>query len=277
MVPAFSTFNKVLGMFVWGIVIMAIYFTNTWNTGYLPIVSNRVFDHFGGYYNVSRALDERGMYDHDKYMDYSAAYLGAANTIVYCAFFAIYTACITHVALFHRYEITMGFKNLWASFRRKKAAEGVEGGDYKDVHNRLMAAYPEGMHIYLFVLPFLPVVETLQKKRSISNQSLNAYSLGVVVFRCADCCCWLRIRRSGWMADLYHSRSGTVWCCPLHDLCDSRRHHQGHDRNRGYLERAGRVHRWVVGPGQCGMFYALTSMRPASRVPVYDHLLTYPL
>lgn len=35
----------------------------------------------GKLYNVSRALDSRGMYDQEKYMDYSAAYLGAANTV----------------------------------------------------------------------------------------------------------------------------------------------------------------------------------------------------
>lgn len=145
MVPAFSTFNKVLGMFIWGFVILAVYFTNTWNTGYLPIVSNRVFDHFGERYNVSQALNDRGLYDHDKYMNYSAAYLGAANSVVYGCFFGIYTAAITHVALFHRYEIMMGFKHLWASITRKKKEEGVEGGEYKDVHNRLMAHYPEGM------------------------------------------------------------------------------------------------------------------------------------
>lgn len=145
MVPAFSTFNKVLGMWIFGFVIMGIYYTNTWNTGYLPIISNRVFDHFGELYNVSQALNERGLYDHEKYMNYSAAYLGAANTIVYMAFFGIYTAAITHVALFHRYEIVMGFKALWASFRPKKdVAEGVDAGEYKDVHNKLMAAYPEG-------------------------------------------------------------------------------------------------------------------------------------
>jgi hypothetical protein len=145
MVPAFSTLNKCLGMFLWGIVILGIYYSNTWATGYLPINSNRVFDHFGELYNVSRALDDRGLYDHDKYMDYSAAYLGAANTMVYCAFFGIYTSAITHVILFHRYEISMGFKGFWASIRRKKTTkEGVEAGEYKDVHNRLMAAYPEG-------------------------------------------------------------------------------------------------------------------------------------
>jgi len=81
MVPAFSTFNQTGGMFLFGFVILGIYFTNTWNTGYLPINSNRVYDHFGKIYNVSRTLDARGMYDHTKYMNYSAAYLGAANTI----------------------------------------------------------------------------------------------------------------------------------------------------------------------------------------------------
>ncbi|GKT89097.1 OPT oligopeptide transporter [Colletotrichum tofieldiae] len=122
MVPAFSTFNRTLGMWLLGFIIMGIYFTNAWNTAYIPINSNRVFDHFGKVYNVSRALDDRGMYDHEKYMDYSAAYLGAANTLVYGSFFAMYAAAVTHVAIFHRYEIMMGFKNMWASIRRKKTA-----------------------------------------------------------------------------------------------------------------------------------------------------------
>ncbi|KAK1985221.1 OPT oligopeptide transporter [Colletotrichum cereale] len=144
MVPAFSTFNRTLGMWLIGFIIMGIYYTNAWNTAYLPINSNRVFDHFGKIYNVSRAIDDRGMYDHEKYMDYSAAYLGAANTLVYGAFFAMYAAAVTHVAIFHRYEIIMGFKNMWASIRRKKTApEDGNDGEYKDVHNRLMAAYPE--------------------------------------------------------------------------------------------------------------------------------------
>ncbi|KAM7200716.1 OPT oligopeptide transporter [Naviculisporaceae sp. PSN 640] len=140
MVPAFSTLNRAFGMWIFGFVIMGVWYTNTWNTGYLPINTNRVWDHFGQLYNVSRAIDDHGMYDHAKYMDYSAAYLGAANAIVYGCFFAIYSAAVTHVFLFHRYEIVMGFKNLWASLRRKTRDTS---GQYKDVHNRLMSVYPE--------------------------------------------------------------------------------------------------------------------------------------
>ncbi|ORY65133.1 OPT oligopeptide transporter [Pseudomassariella vexata] len=148
MVPAFTTFNTALGGFLFGLVILGIYYTNTWNTGYLPINSNRVYDHFGKLYNVSRTLDHRGMYDHDKYMNYSAAYLGAAITVVYGAFFGVYAAAITHVVLFHRCEIMMGLKNLWRTFFHKRASGGENENDsgqddYADVHNRLMAAYPE--------------------------------------------------------------------------------------------------------------------------------------
>ncbi|KAH8597809.1 OPT oligopeptide transporter [Bisporella sp. PMI_857] len=156
MVPAFSTFNTALGMFIFGFFILGIYFTNSWNTGYIPVNSNRVYDHFGKLYNVSRALDVKGMYDHEKYMNYSAAYLGAANTIVYGAFFGVYAAAVTHVALFHRYEIVMGFKSLWRILRRKKNTEAEDAAiaenEYKDVHNRLMSSYPEVSEWWYFAI-----------------------------------------------------------------------------------------------------------------------------
>ena len=70
--------------------------------------------------------------------------------VVYGAFFGVYAAAVTHVALFHRYEIVQGFKSLWRTLGRTKRVEGensIEQGEYKDVHNRLMGAYPEGNNI----------------------------------------------------------------------------------------------------------------------------------
>ncbi|GKT94561.1 OPT oligopeptide transporter [Colletotrichum tofieldiae] len=58
MVPFFSTFNKFLGAFFSMFIVLAIWYTNTYNTGYLPINSNKVYDHFGALYNVSRAVNE---------------------------------------------------------------------------------------------------------------------------------------------------------------------------------------------------------------------------
>lgn len=160
MVPSFSTFNAAAGMFVTGLFIAGVWYTNTWNTGYLPIISNRIYDHHGKLYNVSRTLDSKGMYDAAKYSAYSAPYMSAGNSLIYGFFFAVYAAIITHVFLYHRYEVAMGFKNLWQSlkWKKKSSSSDAEGddtvrsndGEYQDVHNRLMAAYPEVSELWYF-------------------------------------------------------------------------------------------------------------------------------
>ncbi|EGX93023.1 Oligopeptide transporter OPT superfamily [Cordyceps militaris CM01] len=175
MIPSFATFNAVGGMFITGFLIAAVWYTNTWNTGYLPIVSNRLYDHHGKLYNVSRTLDAHGMYDEAKYKAYSAAYMTAGNSLVYGFFFAVYAAIVTHVILYHRYELVMGFKNLWHGLKwtKKKGsaastAATVDGaaddtiraneGQYQDVHNRLMAAYPEVSEWWYFGVLVISIV-----------------------------------------------------------------------------------------------------------------------
>ncbi|EXF83712.1 uncharacterized protein N0V96_010772 [Colletotrichum fioriniae] len=140
MVPFFSTFNKFLGTFISMFVVLAVWYTNTYNTGYLPINSNKVYDHFGALYNVSRAVNEHGLFDKEAYEAYSPPFLGAANVMIYMFFFAIYTATITYAALYHRHEIALGFKALIGSFRKNS---DIEKDQVLDVHSRLMKAYPE--------------------------------------------------------------------------------------------------------------------------------------
>lgn len=141
MVPFFNTFNQFVGMFFSMFVILGLWYSNAYNTGYLPINSNRVFDHFGKRYNISRAIDSHGLFDPAKYEAYSPPFLAAGNLTVYLFFFAVYSATVSYTYLYHRNEIKMGVRNLINSFRKNK----VEGeGEYKDVHNKLMASYPEG-------------------------------------------------------------------------------------------------------------------------------------
>ncbi|TQV97800.1 OPT oligopeptide transporter family [Cordyceps javanica] len=176
MIPSFSTFNAVAGMFITGLFIAGVWYSNTWNTGYLPIISNRIYDHYGKLYNVSRTLDEHGMYDDAKYRAYSAPYMTAGNSLVYGFFFAVYSAIVTHVILYHRYELAMGFKNLWQGFKWKKRGSSNSGnntntvdgaaddtiraneGEYQDVHNRLMAVYPEVSEWWYFGTLIISIV-----------------------------------------------------------------------------------------------------------------------
>lgn len=112
-----------------------LWYTNTYNLGYLPINSNRTYDRFGKLFNISRVIDSRGILDPEGYQNYSQAYLAAGNLVVYIFFFAVYSAMISYAALYHSTEIAMGFKNLW----KRKAPSEV----HLDKHNRLMKAYKE--------------------------------------------------------------------------------------------------------------------------------------
>jgi OPT family small oligopeptide transporter len=154
MVPFFSTFNRFLGMFFSFFIIIAMWYTNTYNTGYLPINSNRVFDNTAHLYNVSRTIDEHGLFDPVKYEAYSPPYLAAGNLVIYIFFFSIYPATLMYIGLYHKAEVVMGFKNLVNSFRKNK---DTEIGQYKDVHNRLMAAYPEVPEWWFLIVLILAI------------------------------------------------------------------------------------------------------------------------
>ncbi|PFH55729.1 hypothetical protein XA68_17705 [Ophiocordyceps unilateralis] len=140
MVPFFSTLNRFIGVFASFWLVLALWYNNVFNTGYLPINTNRVYDHFAQLYNITRATDDHGLFNQEKYAEYSPPFLGAGNLVIYVFFFGIYTSTLTYAVLYHRHEIAMGFKALYGSLRRKTPPRDARA---LDVHNRLMRAYPE--------------------------------------------------------------------------------------------------------------------------------------
>ncbi|KAJ7741785.1 OPT-domain-containing protein [Mycena maculata] len=145
--PFYSTFNTFLGTLITFPIIVAIWYSNTWNTAYLPINSNHVYDNTGSLYTVSRAVGNNTLFDQALYDDYSPAYLAAGNILLYGVFFAVYTATLSHAFLYHRREIVHGFRSV---FSRRKTSE-----EHTDVHVRLMSAYkevPEWQYMIVLVI-----------------------------------------------------------------------------------------------------------------------------
>lgn len=140
MLPFFTTLNKFAGGIGSMFLVLGMWYTNTFNTGFLPLNSNRVFDHFGKLYNVSRVVDADGLFVADQYSSYSPAYLASGNITNFLFFFSLYTATLTYALLYHSHEMKLGFIDLWKSFRSSKK----DMTRYQDVHNRLMASYKEG-------------------------------------------------------------------------------------------------------------------------------------
>lgn len=81
--PFFSTFNVFLGAITTLPVIAAIWYSNVWETAYLPINSNGVFANNGKRYVVKNTLNDRGLFDNEAYKQYSPAYLSAGNILIY--------------------------------------------------------------------------------------------------------------------------------------------------------------------------------------------------
>ncbi|CAK7273386.1 hypothetical protein SEPCBS119000_005627 [Sporothrix epigloea] len=170
--PFFASINTVIGSLIFTCAIIAMWFSNTFHTGYLPINSNGVFTNTGAPYNISRIIDERKIFNEEKYAAYSPAYMSATNNALYFAFFAIYPAMIVYVCLNHRYEVVTGMKSTWTVLKgscvrllSKKARDeyraqqanknditGNATSTYQDVHNRLMAVYPEVPETWYFCI-----------------------------------------------------------------------------------------------------------------------------
>jgi len=95
MLNYFVTLNFLAGASVAAVAAFVMWYTNTLWTAYIPIFTNGTFDHKGNSYNISRAIDEEtGLFDGDKYKNYSPPFISAAQLIAYFCHFAQIPAVI---------------------------------------------------------------------------------------------------------------------------------------------------------------------------------------
>ncbi|KAI7199863.1 small oligopeptide transporter, OPT family [Hortaea werneckii] len=124
--PSWAALNVFVGFaFFFWIVVPGLYYTNTWFTAYLPMMTADVYDRTGAAYDVSKVLSDTRTIDATKYAEYSPPYLSATFAFVYGLSFAAITSVITHVYLWHG-------KDIW---------DAVRGRQPLDIHGRLMRAY----------------------------------------------------------------------------------------------------------------------------------------
>ncbi|RAH72932.1 OPT superfamily oligopeptide transporter [Aspergillus aculeatinus CBS 121060] len=115
-----------------------LYYTNVWNSAYLPLLSSSTFDNTGSSYNVSRVVDENLDFVLSKYEQYSPMYISMSYSLTYGLSFAAVTAVVVHTYLYNGSEI-------WAKFKNSR-----HGGE--DIHRRLMHAYREVPDLWYGIL-----------------------------------------------------------------------------------------------------------------------------
>ncbi|KAJ9094171.1 hypothetical protein QFC19_008021 [Naganishia cerealis] len=106
-----------------------LYYSNVWNSGYLPLLSSSTFDNTGKTYNITRVVDKNLDFVLEKYEQYSPMYISMSYSLSYALSFASVTAILFHTVLYNGKEIVSKFKDSRA------------GGE--DVHKRKMNAYRE--------------------------------------------------------------------------------------------------------------------------------------
>lgn len=72
--PTWAILNVLASLVFWIYVISpALYYSNTWDSAYLPIQSNSIYDHSGKTFNVSKVINKADGFSFDpvKYANYS--------------------------------------------------------------------------------------------------------------------------------------------------------------------------------------------------------------
>lgn len=165
--PLFTLMNFATGMAVVGFLVAPLmYFNNVWESGYLPINGNLIYDNSGQIYNVSRILNPDFTLNQTAYYEYSVPLLTTTQILNYFAYFSTYAAIPVHIFFWHGKDIANGVKAVWS----KKSRED----EFEDVHNRLMAVYPECPQWWYLV--------TLVVSLALAIVSVTAWPTGMPVW-----------------------------------------------------------------------------------------------
>ncbi|KAH9890397.1 OPT oligopeptide transporter protein-domain-containing protein [Cubamyces lactineus] len=103
MVPWWAEVQIFTGFFlVYWIMCPILYYTNSWDLSYFPIMANQPYDRYGKPYDITRVLTPEHMFDVDAYNNYSPLYLPVSYAITYLIVSALSSAMIVHTLLYHR-------------------------------------------------------------------------------------------------------------------------------------------------------------------------------
>ncbi|GAA5877802.1 hypothetical protein JCM16303_000242 [Sporobolomyces ruberrimus] len=105
-----------------------MYYSNVWNSAYLPISTSAVFDRFGAPYNTSAVVNPVTLaLDETAYREYSPLYLPITYATVYGISLMLATAVLVHTFLYSG-------KSMLSQLRSTRTQE-------QDIHSKMMEKY----------------------------------------------------------------------------------------------------------------------------------------
>ncbi|KAG7284635.1 hypothetical protein NEMBOFW57_009243 [Staphylotrichum longicolle] len=151
--PFFSTCTMWFGTLLSAPIILAIYYTNTNFTAYLPINSSSAFANDGKPYRVQNVVVNNKL-DEAKYQSYSPPFYSAGYILTVGANFAFYPVYFLYIMINQWTTVGRAYVDFYKGLRYGK-------GNYEDamdVHSRLMAQYPEVPDWWFLLILVLAIV-----------------------------------------------------------------------------------------------------------------------
>ncbi|KAF8263219.1 OPT oligopeptide transporter [Lactarius quietus] len=144
-ITAFTAANTGIALvFFYWFLVPILYYTNTWYSAFLPMVSSQSFDNTGSPYNVSRIINDDATFNLDAYEAYSPLFISVTFAVTYGLAFASITATLTHTFIYYRKQIL--------NHARRSLVE------QPDIHARLMSVYkevPDRWYLAIFFTMFV--------------------------------------------------------------------------------------------------------------------------
>jgi OPT family oligopeptide transporter len=151
--PFFSTCHMYVGSLLGGLIILSIYYSNMYDSAYLPINSSSAFANDGTPYNVSKIIVNNKL-DQNLYQQYSAPFYSAGYILTVGANFAFYPLYFLYVMINQWGTIGEAYVNFYRGLIYKRS--NFENA--LDVHSRSMSKYPEVPDWWFLVILLATVV-----------------------------------------------------------------------------------------------------------------------
>ncbi|POS75725.1 hypothetical protein DHEL01_v205881 [Diaporthe helianthi] len=151
--PFFATCTMYISAILGGFIILGIYYSNMYNTAYLPINSSSAFTNNGTAYKVQEVITNNRL-DPEKYQKYSPPFYSAGYILTVGANFAFYPVYFLYITFNQWKTVSNAYKDFWAGIRHGKG--NYEGA--MDIHSRMMAQYPEVPDWWFLLILVLAIV-----------------------------------------------------------------------------------------------------------------------
>lgn len=136
--PFFATCTMYCGSILGALIILGIYYSNMYNTAYLPINSSSAFANDGTSYNVSKVIINNKL-DEKLYQEYSPPFYSAGYILTVGGNFAFYPVYFLYIMVNQWRTVSAAYVDFYKGLRKGKG--NYEGA--MDVHSRLMSKYKE--------------------------------------------------------------------------------------------------------------------------------------